>query len=151
MAIEKGARFEVSFDYAFPNGLMMMGEVAPDTDYQSGKQIIDERTGKRQWKISAADPAEVKANRASFEVKFCADVQPVPETPELAPGTGVRMVELEGLAAEPRVKGQGEYKFLGYVFWASGFKAVKSGSGSGSSSAKAARADAGADSSAKAA
>ncbi|WP_439377386.1 hypothetical protein [Amycolatopsis lexingtonensis] len=147
MAIEKGHRFAVAFDEAFPQGLVMVGEVSPDNEFQSRedkaagrpvRQRMDESTGKRQWKFLATDLGETRAKRASFEVTFLADVQPVPSTPEVMPG--MRPVELEGLTAEPKVAGQGEYKYQSYVFRATGFKAADSGvagkssrSGSGSS------------------
>ncbi|MFI5607568.1 hypothetical protein [Amycolatopsis sp. NPDC051903] len=153
MAIDKGHRFGIDFDDAFPQGLVMVGEVSPDNEYQSRedrsagrptRQRVDEVTGKRQWKVMVTDPAETKAKRASFEITFLADVQPVPTTSEVLPG--MRPVELEGLTAEPRVAGQGEFKYQSYAFRATGFRAVAGGSGtktarsasSGSESPKAA-------------
>lgn len=131
MAIEKGHRFAIDFDEAFPQGLVMVGEVIPDNEFQSRedraagrpvRQRIDEVTGKRQWRAAVTDPGEAKAKRASFEVTFLADVQPVPTTAEALPG--MRPVELDGLTAEPRVGGQGEFKYQTYVFRATGFKAA---------------------------
>ncbi|MFD2466009.1 hypothetical protein [Amycolatopsis silviterrae] len=131
MAIEKGHRFAIDFDDAFPQGLVMVGEVIPDNEFQSRedraagrpvRQRIDETTGKRQWRAAVTDPGETKAKRASFEVTFLADVQPVPTTSEVLPG--MRPIELDGLTAEPRVGGQGEFKYQTYVFRATGFKAV---------------------------
>jgi hypothetical protein len=150
MAISRGHRFPVEFADAFPQGLVLMGEVAPDTEYQSRedraagrpvRQKVDEVSGKRQWKATVTDPDERNAKRASFEVTFLADVQPVPTTAEVLPG--VRPIELDGLTAEPRVAGNGEFKYQSYLFRASGFRAAGSGTGSGSrkgseSSAKAA-------------
>ncbi|AXB45385.1 hypothetical protein [Amycolatopsis albispora] len=136
MAINRGHRFTISFDEAFPRGLVMTGEVSPDNEFQSRedkaqnrpvRQRVDEVTGLRQWKFTATDPDEEKAKRASFEVTLLADVQPVPTTTELIPG--IRPVELEGLTAEPRVMGQGEFKYQGFIFRATGFKAVRSGAG----------------------
>ncbi len=135
MAIDKGHRFAVPFDEAFPQGLVMVGEVSPDNDYQSRedkaqgrpvRQRVDEMTGKRQWKFLATDLGETRAKRASFELTLLADVQPVPTTPEVMPG--MRPVELDGLTAEPKVAGQGEYKYQSYVYRASGFKAAASSS-----------------------
>ncbi|MGW4395731.1 hypothetical protein ACWEHA_10615 [Amycolatopsis nivea] len=131
MAIEKGHRFAIDFDDAFPQGLVMVGEVIPDNEYQSRedraagrpvRQRIDEVTGKRQWRAAVTDPGETRAKRASFEVTFLADVQPVPTTAEALPG--MRPIELDGLTAEPRVGGQGEFKYQTYVFRATGFKAA---------------------------
>lgn len=141
MAIPRGHRFPVEFDQAFPQGLVMVGEVAPDNEYQSRenraagrpvRQRTDEATGKRQWKATVTDPSEPNAKRASFEITFTADVQPVPSTAEALPG--MRPIELEGLTAEPRVAGNGEFKYLSYVYRATGFKAVASGGGRSSKS-----------------
>lgn len=142
MAIQKGHRFPIEFDDAFPQGLVMVGEVSPDTEYQSredramgkpARQRTDEVTGKRQWKITVTDPSEPNAKRASYEVTLLADVQPVPTTTEALPG--MRPIELDGLTAEPRVAGNGEFKYQSYVFRATGFKAAASGGGrSGKSS-----------------
>ncbi|MDX3190489.1 hypothetical protein PV458_18940 [Streptomyces sp. MN03-5084-2B] len=136
MAIYKGFRFPIEFDDAFAQGLVMVGEVSPDNEYQSredrtagrpARQRVDEVTGKRQWKVTVTDPDETKAKRASFEITLLADVQPVPATSEVLPG--MRPIELEGLTAEPKVAGQGEFKYQSYVFRATGFKAAASGSG----------------------
>ncbi len=136
MAIQRGHRFPIEFADAFPQGLVLMGEVAPDNEYQSRedraagrpvRQRTDELTGKRQWKATVTDPDERNAKRASFEVTFLADVQPVPVTSEVLPG--VRPIELDGLMVEPRVAGNGEFKYQSYVFRATGFKAASAGSG----------------------
>jgi hypothetical protein len=137
MAISKGYRFAIPFSEAFPQGLVLVGEVSPDTEYQSRedraagrpvRQKIDETTGKRQWKATVTDPSETNAKRASFEVTFLADVQPVPTMAEVLPG--VRPVELEGLTAEPRLAGNGEFKYQSYVYRATGFRAAGSAGGS---------------------
>lgn len=131
MAISRGHRFPVEFADAFPQGLVLVGEVAPDSEYQSRedraagrpvRQRMDELTGKRQWKATVTDPDERNAKRASFEITFLADVQPVPTTAEVLPG--VRPIELDGLTAEPRVAGNGEYKYQSYLFRATGFRAA---------------------------
>lgn len=136
MAISRGHRFPVEFADAFPQGLVLMGELAPDNEYQSreerasgrpARQKVDELTGKRQWKGTVTDPNEPNAKRASFEVTFLADVQPVPTTSEVLPG--VRPVELDGLTAEPRVAGNGEFKYQSYLFRATGFRAAASAGG----------------------
>ncbi|WP_410650949.1 hypothetical protein [Amycolatopsis sp. cmx-4-54] len=145
MAIYKGHRFTIDFDEAFAQGLVMVGEVSPDNEYQSredraagrpARQRVDEVTGKRQWKVTVTDPDETKAKRASFEITLLADVQPVPTTSEVLPG--MRPIELEGLTAEPKVAGQGEFKYQSYVFRATGFKAAAAGGGSKSGRASAA-------------
>lgn len=136
MAITRGHRFEIGFDDAFPQGLVLVGDVSPDNEYQSRedkaagrptRQRVDEVTGKRQWKATVTDPDETKAKRASFEITLLADVQPVPTTAEALPG--MRPVELDGLTAEPKVAGQGEFKYQSYVYRATGFKPAASGGG----------------------
>jgi hypothetical protein len=131
MAIPRGHRFPIEFAEAFPQGLVLVGEVAPDSEYQSRedraagrpvRQRVDELTGKRQWKATVTDPDERNAKRASFEITFLADVQPVPTTAEVLPG--VRPIELDGMTAEPRVAGNGEYKYQSYLFRATGFRAA---------------------------
>lgn len=123
MAIPKGHRFAIEFDNAFSQGLVLVGEIAPDNEYQSRedrvagrpvRQRIDEVTGKRQWKGTVTDPAEPNGKRASFEIMFLADVQPVPTIPEALPG--MRSIELDGLTVEPRVAGNGEFKYQSYLY-----------------------------------
>ncbi|TDE08206.1 hypothetical protein [Jiangella asiatica] len=130
MALMKGHRFPVEFGEAFPRGLVMVGEIEPDLEYQSqedrarGKeqrQRMDDVTKLRQWKATVTDPDEAKAKRASFEVIFLAEVQPAPLPDEVLPG--MRPVELVGVTASPKVMGQGEFKFLGYEYRATGVKA----------------------------
>lgn len=142
MGIQRGTRFTVPFEVAFPNGLVQVGDIEPDNEYQPDKsrparQNRDVVTGKLQWKVTVTDPSEKKAKRASFDLVFLADHQPVPSVPELAAGTGMRLVELEGLSAEPRVMGQGEFKYLGFIYRAEGYresagKPASGGSASGS-------------------
>ncbi len=56
-----------------------------------------------------------------------ADVQPVPTTTEVLPG--MRPIQLDGLSAEPRVAGNGEFKYQSYVYRATGFTATSSAAG----------------------
>jgi hypothetical protein len=140
MAIPRGYRFPIAFADAFPQGLVLMGDLTADNEYQSRedraagrpvRQKIDTQTGKRQWKGTVTDPAEPNAKRASFEVMFLADVRPVPTTTEVLPG--MRPVELDGLTAEPKVAGNGEFKYQSYVFRATGFKLASTSAGARSS------------------
>jgi hypothetical protein len=131
VAIPRGHRFSIEFDGAFPQGLVLIGDVTPDNEYQTRedkaagrpmRQKIDPVTGKRQWKATVTDPDEGNAKRASFEITFVADVQPVPTSNEVLPG--MRPITLEGLTAEPKVAGNGEFKYQSYVFRATGFAAA---------------------------
>jgi hypothetical protein len=91
------------------------------------RQKLDEVTGTRQWKATVTDPGEPAAKRASFEITLIADVQPVPTTTEVLPG--MRPIELNGLTAEPRVAGNGEFKYQSYVYRATGFTATSTAAG----------------------
>ncbi|CAM3920068.1 hypothetical protein [Smaragdicoccus niigatensis] len=129
MALTRDQRFPVSFGEAFPLGLVLVGDIGPDTEFQPDRtkpahQRVDEITGLRIWKAAVMDPSETKAKRASFEMFFLAEVQPVPAAAELMPG--IRPIELEGLTAQPKVMGQGEFKYQGFVFRASGVKQTAS-------------------------
>jgi hypothetical protein len=137
MAIPRGYRFGIAFDNAFPQGLVLIGDVAPDNEYQTReekaagrpvRQKLDEVTGTRQWKATVTDPGEPAAKRASFEITLIADVQPVPTTTEALPG--MRPIELDGLTAEPRVAGNGEFKYQSYIYRATGFTATATAAGS---------------------
>ncbi|MEU4740093.1 hypothetical protein AB0G02_06440 [Actinosynnema sp. NPDC023658] len=124
MAVPYGSRFEASFDQVFPQGALMVGEVAPDMEYMSAedkgrgrqaKQRVDERTGKRQWKVVVTDPSAEKERDASVTVTILADVQPVPpQAVQVMPGVEVRPVAFEGLTVEPRVMGD-RYKYQGFT------------------------------------
>src|SRR6476646_6145843 len=136
MAIPRGYRFGIAFDNAFPQGLVLIGDVAPDNEYQTReekaagrpvRQKIDQITGQRQWKATVTDPDEPTAKRASFEITLIAEVQPVPTTTEVLPG--MRPIQLDGLTAEPRVAGHGEFKYQSSVYRATGFTATSSAAG----------------------
>lgn len=140
MAIPRGYRFDIAFDSAFPQGLVLIGDIAPDNEYQTRedkaagrpvRQKVDQVTGQRQWKATVTDPDEPTAKRASFEITLIADVQPVPTTTEVLPG--MRPIQLNGLTAEPRVAGNGEFKYQSYLYRAIGFTATTSAAGTRSS------------------
>ena len=80
MALPRDQRFPVSFGEAFPLGLVLVGDIGPDTEFQPDRtkpahQRVDEITGLRIWKAAVMDPSETKAKRASFEMFFLAEVQ----------------------------------------------------------------------------
>lgn len=139
MAISRGYRFPIEFKDAFPQGLVQMGDIGPAIKYNPDRNAVPEQefdfdpknpgvgTQQPMWKVTVSDPNQDKAKRASFEIIFLAQVQPVPANEELVPGTGMRMVELEGLTAEPKMMGQAPYQYLGYVFRATGIKGDTSG------------------------
>ncbi|MFI9506804.1 hypothetical protein [Nocardia sp. NPDC052566] len=137
MAIKRGYQFPIRFGSAFPQKLVLLGEITRMTKYNPNPNAAPEGmfdldregqgTGLPLWKATVTDPHEEKAKRASFEIIFVAEVQPVPATEEIVAGTGMRMVELEGLTAEPKVMGQGEFKYLGYQYRATGIVGDASG------------------------
>ncbi len=133
MAIPRVHRFTIEFDNTFSQGLVLIGDVTPDNEYQTRedraasrpvRQKLDQVTGQRQWKATVTDPDEPTAKRTSFEITFVAEVQPVPTTTEVLPG--MRPIELDGLTAEPRVAGNGEFKYQSCVYRATGFTATTS-------------------------
>lgn len=145
MAILRGYRFPIEFKDAFPQGLLLLGEITQMTKYNPDPRAAIEGvfdydkegngTGLPLWAASVTDPHEGsdgKAQRASFQVVFVAPVQPVPSTKEVVPGTGMRMIELEGLTAEPVVVRQGSgdknFSYVTYKFRATGIKGDNSGS-----------------------
>ena len=120
MAIPRGYRFDIEFDSAFPQGLVLIGDVAPDNEYQTRedkaigrpvRQKVDQVTGKRQWKATVTDPDESTAKRASFEITLIAEVQPVPTTTEVLPG--MRPIELNGPHARQDFGGGGNRLHVG--------------------------------------
>ncbi|MFE5283870.1 hypothetical protein ACFRAQ_02715 [Nocardia sp. NPDC056611] len=139
MAIGKGFRFPIEFKTAFPQGLVQMGDITPAIKYNADRTALPEQdfdfdpknpgvgTQLHMWKVTVSDPNQDKAKRASFEIIFTAEVQPVPVNEELVPGMGMRLIELEGLTAEPKVMGQAPYQYLGYIFRATGIKGDTSG------------------------
>lgn len=140
MAILRGFRFPIEFHKAFPQGLLLLGEISQMTKYNADRSAmpepefdIDKKTGEGSglplWVASVTDPhegGEGKAKLASFQIVFVSSHQPVPTTSEIVPGTGMRMIELEGLTAEPTVVRQGSgdknFSYVAYKFRATGIK-----------------------------
>jgi hypothetical protein len=144
MAIKRGYRFPIGFRDAFPQGLVLLGEVSQMTEYNPDpralpKPVFDidregQGTGLPLWVASVTDPhegQEGKAKLASFQIVFVSSHQPVPVSPEVVAGTGMRMIELEGLTAEPTVVRQGSgdknFSYVSYKFRATGIKGDNSG------------------------
>lgn len=147
MAFKRGHRFPVSHAEAFPMGLILQGQIEPRIKYNPDRNAIPEQqrdydpktnegTQLLMWRATVTDPSETKSKRASFDLIFLAENVPVPSTEEVLPG--MRQIELEGLMAEPKVMGQGEFKYLGYQFYAGGIKGDNSGARNVSAERKAA-------------
>lgn len=130
MGAPRNARFTVEFDEWFPEGLYLVGEVAPVTEYQSQEDRarnrpvrprIDEATGLLVFRGMFMDPSAAKDREKSFPVEFTASVQPAP--PEAIPGTVIRPVELDGLTVQPRAEASGQAKWLTWTVRATGMLA----------------------------
>lgn len=144
MAIQRDHKFRIESHEAFPQQLILLGSITQKMKYNPDPRALPEPvfdidregrgTGLPVWVASVTDPhegAEGKAARASFQIEFVASHQPVPVTDEIVPGTGMRMIELEGLTAEPRVVKQGSgdknFSYVTYKFRATGIKGDTSG------------------------
>jgi hypothetical protein len=136
MAFKRGTRFPVSHTEAFPKGLILQGQIEPLIKYNPDRNAVPEQrrdydpktnegTQLLMWRATVTDPDETKSKRASFDMIFLAENVPVPSTEEALPG--MRQIVLEGLLAEPKVMGQGEFKYLGYQFYAGGIQGDNSG------------------------
>jgi hypothetical protein len=134
-----GHRFSVSFDEMFAQGLYLVGEIVPVTEYQSQEDRArnrpvrprtDEATGLPLFRGTFADPSAVKDREKSITVEFAAKVQPVP--PEQVAGMPFRPVVLEGLTVQPRAETSGQAKWITWTVRATGMHApgnVRAGSG----------------------
>src|SRR5690606_23185243 len=134
MAISKGHRFPVNFSDAFPQKLMLVGPIGPAIKYNPDRGALKEQkfdidpqtgegTGLPLWTATVTDPhqaKEGKGKRASFDITFISQHQPVPAGQQIT--DEMWFIELEGLTAEPKVMGQGEFKYLGYEYRATGIK-----------------------------
>jgi hypothetical protein len=131
MAVPQGMAFDIDHDVMFPQGLYLVGEIQPLTEYQSQEDRarnrpvrprIDEATGLPLFKGTFADPSAEKDRDKSFSVLFAAKVQPVP--PSAIPGVPFTPVVLEGLKVQPRAETSGQAKWITWVVRASGMRAV---------------------------
>lgn len=138
MAVPQGMSFPIDHDVMFPDGVFLVGEIQPMTEYQSQEDRarirpvrprIDENTGLPMFKGTFADPSAEKDRDKSFTVVFAAKVQPVP--PAAMPGIPFRPVVLEGLAVQPRAESTGQAKWITWVVRATGMRAVEAPAGRG--------------------
>ncbi|MGW4330799.1 hypothetical protein ACWEKR_33555 [Nocardia sp. NPDC004573] len=134
MAISKGYQFPIESRVAFPKRLILMAPIGPAIKYNPDRNALPEQkfdfdpktgegTGLPLWTATVTDPHEAsegKGKRASFEITFISQHQPVPAGEQIV--DDMWFIELEGLTAEPKVMGQGEFKYLGYVYRATGIK-----------------------------
>jgi hypothetical protein len=136
MAVERGRRFEIPFDEMYPEGLYLVGEIQPMTEYQSQEDKArnrpvrprtDEVTGLPLFRGTFADPSAEKDRDKSVQIEFAAKVQPVP--PPAVPGIPFRPVVLEGLTVQPRAEASGQAKWITWTVRATGMRAVEAAPG----------------------
>jgi hypothetical protein len=141
MAVPQGMSFAIDHDVMFPQGVFLVGDIQPLTEYQSQEDRarnrpvrprIDEATGLLLFKGTFADPSAEKDRDKSFSVLFAAKVQPVP--PAAMPGLPFRPVVLEGLSVQPRAETSGQAKWITWTVRATGMRAVDAPAGRASKS-----------------
>jgi hypothetical protein len=134
MGSPKNPRFTVAFEDWFPQGLYLVGEIVPVTEYQSQEDRArnrpvrprtDEVTGLQLFRGTFADPAAEKDREKSVTVEFAAKVQPAP--PAAMPGVPFRPVVLEGMTVQPRAEVSGQAKWITWVIRATGMAAPTAG------------------------
>jgi hypothetical protein len=134
MGAPRNLRLTADFDEWFPQGLYLVGEIVPVTEYQSQEDRArnrpvrprtDEATGFPLFRGTFADPAAEKDREKSVTVEFAAKVQPVP--PAAIAGAPFRPVVLENMTVQPRAEVSGQAKWITWVIRATGM-ATPSGS-----------------------
>lgn len=130
MGAPRYARFAVDFDGWYPQGLCLVGEIAPVTEYQSQddkarnrpvRPRLDEVTGGPLFRGTFAGPSAEKDWEKSFTVEFACAHQPVP--PAAVAGLPFRPVVLEGIPVQPRAETSGQAKWITWVIRAVGMAA----------------------------
>jgi hypothetical protein len=130
MGAPRNLRLPANFEEWFPEGLYLVGEIVPVTEYQSQEDRArnrpvrprtDEATGLPLFRGTFADPAAEKDREKSVTVEFAAKVQPVP--PAALAGVPFRPVVLEGMTVQPRAEVSGQAKWITWVIRAAGMTA----------------------------
>ena len=130
MGAPRNIRLAADFEEWFPQGLYLVGEIVPVTEYQSQEDRarnrpvrprVDDVTGLPLWRGTFADPAAEKDREKSVTVEFAAKVQPVP--PPAVAGVPFRPVVLEGMTVAPRAEASGQAKWITWVIRATGMAA----------------------------
>jgi hypothetical protein len=143
MGAPKFARFAVDFDEWFPQGLYLVGEITPVTEYQSQEDKarnrpirprVDEVTGRPLFRGTFADPSAEKDREKSVTVEFACAHQPVP--PAAVAGLPFRPVVLEGMTVTPRAETSGQAKWLTWTIRATGMTAPSSTTVDGTAAGK---------------
>ena len=127
MAAPKNIRLTADFTEWFPQGLYLVGDIHPVTEYQSQEDRarnrpvrprIDEVTGLPLYRGTFADPSADKEREKSFPVEFACARQPVP--PPAVAGLPFRPVVLEGMTVAPRAEVSGQAKWITWTIRATG-------------------------------
>ena len=135
MGAPRNLRLPVVFDQWYPQGLYLVGEITPVTEYQSQEDRArnrpvrprtDEVSGLPLFRGTFADPSAEKDREKSVTVEFACAHQPV--LPEAVPGLPFRPVVLEGMTVQPRAEASGQAKWLTWVVRATGMTAPATGS-----------------------
>jgi len=143
MAASKNVRLKADFDEWFPQGLYLVGEIQPVSEYQSQEDRarnravrprLDEVSGLPLYRGTFADPSAEKDREKSVTVEFAAKVQPVP--PPAVPGVPFRPVVLEGMTVQPRAETSGQAKWITWVIRATGMTAPAIGSAASTSAGR---------------
>jgi hypothetical protein len=133
MGAPRNLRLPANFEEWFPEGLYLVGEIVPVTEYQSQEDRArnrpvrprtEEATGLPLFRGTFADPAAEKDREKSVTVEFAAKVQPVP--PAALAGVPFRPVVLEGMTVQPRAEVSGQAKWITWVVRATGMTAPAS-------------------------
>jgi hypothetical protein len=136
MAAPKNIRLKADFDEWFPQGLYLVGEIQPVTEYQSAEDKarnrpvrprIDEVSGLPLFRGTFADPSAEKDREKSVTVEFACAHQPVP--PEAVAGMPFRPVVLEGMTVQPRAEASGQAKWITWVIRATGMTTPSTAAG----------------------
>jgi hypothetical protein len=135
MAASRNVRLKADFDEWFPQGLYLVGEIQPVSEYQLQEDRsrnrpvrprLDEVSGLPLYRGTFADPSAEKDREKSVTVEFAATVQPMP--PPAVPGVPFRPVVLEGMTVQPRAEASGQAKWITWVIRATGMTAPATGS-----------------------
>ncbi|MGH3550064.1 MAG: hypothetical protein ACRDQU_18530 [Pseudonocardiaceae bacterium] len=130
MGAPRNMRLPADFDQWYPQGLYLVGEITPVTEYQSPEDRsrnrpvrprTDETTGLPLFRGTFADPSAEKDREKSVTVEFACAYQPVP--PEAVAGVPFRPVVLEGMTVAPRAETSGLAKWITWVIRATGMTA----------------------------
>jgi hypothetical protein len=130
MAAPRNIRLKADFAEWFPQGLYLVGDIQPVTEYQSQEDRarnrpvrprIDEVTGLPLYRGTFADPSADKEREKSFPVEFACAHQPIP--PRAVAGLPFRPVVLEGMTVAPRAEVSGQAKWITWSIRATGMTA----------------------------